>query len=209
MPMWPCAIPSQTAMVSNSSGVPPASRTPCFTSSPRARRCMCPGTTSVQEFTMATSGFPISAWGTPMQCSSARWAVRSSDSCRSRLRNVRFSVIHDSCCCMVVRMTLKKILSGRQDKRAKGIPQLTCSVKIKRRHRRPAARAKDDDAARGGPRYRMKAEGRFAMQSCTRIRCMPSMSSGRRAGSKNCRSRVSSQVSRLPPRIRHAKSVLM
>jgi len=44
MPSCPMANPSQTAMVLNSKGVPPALKTPAFTASAKPLRCMWPGT---------------------------------------------------------------------------------------------------------------------------------------------------------------------
>src|SRR5690606_20137399 len=44
IPLWPMAMPSSTAMVWNSRGTPPASRTASATISPRSLRWTCPGT---------------------------------------------------------------------------------------------------------------------------------------------------------------------
>ena len=65
IPTCPIAMPSQTAIAGNSNGVPPASRTPAFTASATWRRCICPGTTSLKEFTMPTSGRLISSGVSP------------------------------------------------------------------------------------------------------------------------------------------------
>ena len=54
-------MPSETAIVLNSTGVPPASRTPSFTRSARSRRWMLHGITSIQVFATPTSGFSRSA----------------------------------------------------------------------------------------------------------------------------------------------------
>jgi len=51
MPSWFMAIPSQTPMVGNSTGVPPACRMPAFTASAIISRWMCPGIISLAEFT--------------------------------------------------------------------------------------------------------------------------------------------------------------
>ena len=40
-------MPSSTAMVLNSNGTPPASRTASLTTAAKSCRCMCPGTMSV------------------------------------------------------------------------------------------------------------------------------------------------------------------
>ena len=50
MPAVPMTIPSATAMVENSIGVPPAARTPCLTRSARSRWLMLQGEVSVQEW---------------------------------------------------------------------------------------------------------------------------------------------------------------
>ena len=47
MPMWPMAMPSHTAMAGNSTGVPPAARTPALTASAILSRFMWPGTISL------------------------------------------------------------------------------------------------------------------------------------------------------------------
>ena len=47
MPTWPMAMPSHTAMAGNSTGVPPAARTPAFTASAILSSSMCPGTISL------------------------------------------------------------------------------------------------------------------------------------------------------------------
>ena len=52
----PLAMPSQGATVLNSTGMPPASRTPSFTAAARSRRWRWPGVVSVQELTTAMVG---------------------------------------------------------------------------------------------------------------------------------------------------------
>ena len=52
MPSWFMAIPSQTPIVENSIGVPPAILTPSFTACAILPRCMCPGITSLAELAM-------------------------------------------------------------------------------------------------------------------------------------------------------------
>ena len=56
IPSWPMAIPSQTPMVLNSIGVPPAARTPSFTARAMVCKCICPGATSLKEFTTPING---------------------------------------------------------------------------------------------------------------------------------------------------------
>ncbi len=60
IPLCPMAMPSSTAMVWNSRGTPPASRTPSATTSPRSLRWTCPGTNCVYELAIATMGLPKS-----------------------------------------------------------------------------------------------------------------------------------------------------
>jgi len=47
MPVWPMAMPSQTAMAGKTTGVPPATRTPALTASTILSRFMWPGTISL------------------------------------------------------------------------------------------------------------------------------------------------------------------
>ena len=47
MPTWPMAMPSQTAMAGNSTGVPPAARMPALTASAILSRFIWPGTISL------------------------------------------------------------------------------------------------------------------------------------------------------------------
>ncbi len=72
IPPWPMAIPSSTAMVLNSRGIPPACLTASATISPTGLRCVCPGTNWVYEFATATIGLPKSSRSTPAARSSAR-----------------------------------------------------------------------------------------------------------------------------------------
>jgi hypothetical protein len=56
MPSVPIVIPSDTAIVLNSIGVPPAARTPSFTRLASPRRWMLQGITSVQVLAMPMIG---------------------------------------------------------------------------------------------------------------------------------------------------------
>ena len=76
MPSVPIVMPSETAIVLNSIGVPPAARTPAFTDSASARRCTLHGVTSVHVFAMPTSGFSRSASEKPAPLSIARAGAR-------------------------------------------------------------------------------------------------------------------------------------
>ena len=60
MPSWPMAMPSSTAMVSNSLATPPAASTSRATNCPRSLRCTWPGTNWVKELAMAMIGLPKS-----------------------------------------------------------------------------------------------------------------------------------------------------
>src|SRR5215467_6634538 len=72
MPPWPIAMPSSTAIVLNSRGIPPASRTAAATTLPTSARCTCPGTNSVKLLATAMIGLPKSSLATPVARSSAR-----------------------------------------------------------------------------------------------------------------------------------------
>ena len=72
MPAWFIAMPSQMPMVANSSGVPPAMRTPALTASATLRRFRCPGMTSFAELTTAMSGREISSSVRPSALSRLR-----------------------------------------------------------------------------------------------------------------------------------------
>src|SRR5574344_774746 len=76
MPSCPMAMPSHTAMVLNSSGVPPAISTPSLTARATLSRCTWPGTTSLKELAMPISGRRI--------CPSDRPAALSSERCGAR-----------------------------------------------------------------------------------------------------------------------------
>ena len=77
MPSVPIVMPSETAMVLNSIGVPPAARTPSFTDSASLRRWTLQGVTSVQVFAMPTSGRSRSASVKPAPFSIARAGARA------------------------------------------------------------------------------------------------------------------------------------
>jgi hypothetical protein len=72
MPPWPMAMPSSTAMVLNSLATPPAASISRATSAPRSRRCTCPGTNCVNEFTTAIIGLPKSPSFMPVARHKAR-----------------------------------------------------------------------------------------------------------------------------------------
>ena len=76
IPSWPMAMPSQTAMVSNSKGTPPAARISSLTSSLTARRWQWPGTMSVYDEQTAMKGLPKSSRFTPAAKSKERWGAR-------------------------------------------------------------------------------------------------------------------------------------
>ena len=76
MPAWPIAIPSSTAIVLNSRGMPPASRTASDTMRPTGCRWVWPGTNSAKLLATATIGLPKSRASTPAARSSARAPAR-------------------------------------------------------------------------------------------------------------------------------------
>ena len=65
MPLWPMAMPSQTAGTPNTNGLPPASMIPSLTASTISLRWMCPGTMSFHEFAMPMNGFSKSSSSRP------------------------------------------------------------------------------------------------------------------------------------------------
>jgi hypothetical protein len=81
----------------------------------------------------------------------------------------------------------------------------SCGTTAPQRIRIPTSRC----VRRSAASYRMKGVGRLIIASRTSMRCMATVSSGSRAGSKNWRSRLSAQVWSVPPRIRQVKSVMM
>src|SRR5262249_54027753 len=82
----PIVMPSLIAMVLNSIGVPPASRTPRFTCSARRRRLKLHGIVSVHELAMPTIGRARSASPKPIAFRYDRAGARSRPSRRTRLR---------------------------------------------------------------------------------------------------------------------------
>ena len=87
MPSVPMAMPSETAMVLNCTGVAPAARTPAQTSSASVRRCRLHGITSVHVEMTATSGFSSSASPRPVARSMARAGALDSPFFKASLRN--------------------------------------------------------------------------------------------------------------------------
>ena len=86
IPSVPMVTPSDTEMVLNSMGVPPASRMPSLTAWARLRRCRLHGMTSVQVDTTATSGRSRSASLRPVALSMARAGARAGPATSARLR---------------------------------------------------------------------------------------------------------------------------
>ena len=66
IPSVPIVMPSETATVLNSIGVPPAARTPSLTFSARRRRWKLHGITSVQVLAMPTIGRDSASSSKPM-----------------------------------------------------------------------------------------------------------------------------------------------
>lgn len=88
MPSWPIEIPSETEMVPNSSGNPPAADTPSFTAF--ARRCSdrLHGVISFHEDATPICDLPQSSSPIPTARSMPRAAVFSRPSVTSRLRGL-------------------------------------------------------------------------------------------------------------------------
>ena len=80
MPSVPIEIPSDTATVLNSIGVPPAARTPSLTFADSRRRWKLHGITSIQVLATPTSGLARSASVRPMALNMARAGARSGPS---------------------------------------------------------------------------------------------------------------------------------
>ncbi len=72
MPPWPIAMPSSTAIVLNSRGMPPAAEIASDTMRPTGCRWVWPGTNSVKLFATAIIGLPKSAALTPAARKRAR-----------------------------------------------------------------------------------------------------------------------------------------
>ena len=72
MPSVPIEMPSDTATVLNSIGVPPAARMPSFTFADRRRRWKLHGITSIQVLATPISGFARSSSVRPMALNMAR-----------------------------------------------------------------------------------------------------------------------------------------
>ena len=80
MPSVPIATPSETAMVLNSMGVPPASRMPALTNSARRRWFRLQGIVSIQVVATPMMGWARSWSVKPMALSMARAPARSGPS---------------------------------------------------------------------------------------------------------------------------------
>ena len=88
MPSCPMEIPSETEMVPNSSGYPPAAWTPCFAASAKRSRDKLHGVTSLQELATPIWGFTQSSSPIPTARSIPRAAVFSIPSVTSRERGL-------------------------------------------------------------------------------------------------------------------------
>ena len=80
MPSVPMATPSETAMVLNSMGVPPAARMPSLTSSARRRWLRLQGIVSIQVVATPMMGLARSSSSKPTALSIARAPARSGPS---------------------------------------------------------------------------------------------------------------------------------
>ena len=85
MPVVPIDTPSETAIVLNSIGVPPASRMPRFTCGASARWLRLHGIVSIQVVQTPISGLARSSSSKPTAFSMARAAARSGPSVSAAL----------------------------------------------------------------------------------------------------------------------------
>jgi len=76
MPVWPIATPSQTAIVLNSNGTPPAWRMASFTTRATSLRWTWPGTTSQKLLATPMNGLSMSTSFKPHARSRPRWGAR-------------------------------------------------------------------------------------------------------------------------------------
>src|SRR4051794_16301789 len=86
MPSVPIETPSETEIVLNSIGVPPASRMPCLTWTASSRWLRLHGIVSIHVVQTPTSGFARSSSVKPVPFSIARAAARSGPSVSAALR---------------------------------------------------------------------------------------------------------------------------
>ncbi len=84
IPSWPMEMPSLTAMVQNSKGKPPASRTPCLARLASRSSGRLQGVTSFHDEATPTCGLSQSASVIPTARSMARAGARSNPSVTSR-----------------------------------------------------------------------------------------------------------------------------
>ena len=66
IPSWPMAMPSETAMETNSRGVPPAALTPSLTLAASRSRWTLQGVASFQVLATPMKGFRMSSSSRPM-----------------------------------------------------------------------------------------------------------------------------------------------
>ena len=85
MPDVPIETPSETEMVLNSIGVPPASRMPSFTFAPRTRWFQLHGIVSIHIVATPISGFASASSSKPIALSIARAGARSGPSVSAAL----------------------------------------------------------------------------------------------------------------------------
>ena len=93
MPSWPIEIPSDTVIVPNSIGKPPAARTPCFACSASLRSVMLHGVSSFHDEAIATCGLTQSSSVMPTARSIARAGAFCIPSVTSRERGLRLTLV--------------------------------------------------------------------------------------------------------------------
>ena len=117
MPSWPMEMPSETEMVPNSSGKPPAARTPSLARLASRSSERLQGVISFQDEATPICGLPKSSSPMPTARSIARAGALASPSVTSRLRGF-----------MVLRVALAEslpgaVLDGRHGRDARPVPQ--------------------------------------------------------------------------------------
>src|SRR6266568_2064778 len=90
------AMPSETAMVTNSLGVPPASFTPCFTALAWRSRVRLQGVASFQVLATPTQGLWMSSSVSPIDLKNARCGARLGPSVTTGERG-RFMISSGRC----------------------------------------------------------------------------------------------------------------
>ena len=162
MPSWPMEMPSDTAIVMNSSGNPPAARTPTLARLASRSSGMLQGVTSFQLLATPTWGFVQSSSVIPTARSMARAGARSYPDVTSRLRRSMASMVaqvgrRDSFTLVAVDLR-QRLADELEAARSRSLDLLAPGGR-----RRPAAPAVADHVAAGlGPGPRRQLRGAVA-----------------------------------------------